>query len=261
MAINEDAAALGELLACPWCMGELTGFENESLSCSQCGRSFTSRFGVPDLRIEAEQQASSGLISRIHYGLLGNPRVYDFQQAHFGAKPVVDVLLRELAEVRNATVLDIGAGTGVVAGLLPDATARYVWIDNDEQKLRGLISRDVNCVAALCDAGRLPLLPSTVDVALMVEVSHHIPDDALQSCITEAARVTRGTFLFIDAVRGPRLRSKLMWQLDLGRHPRSEPEILDALGEGFSVERLERFRGVNHDHLLCVCAPSHTVVG
>ena len=115
--------------------------------------------------------------------------------------------------------------------------------------------------AVLGDAGRLPLLTSAADGALMVEVSHHIPDSALRSMLSEAARVTRGTFLFIDAVRGPRLRSKLMWQLDLGRHPRSEPEILEALGEGFSVERLERFRGVNHDHLLCVCAPSHTVVG
>lgn len=261
MAINEDVTALHKLLACPWCKGAFAGIGTESLTCIECERSFATRFGIPDIRIEAEQYAESGLVSRIHYALLGNPRVYNFQQAHFGAKPVVDVLRRELAGVRDATVLDIGAGTGVVAELLSDPTAQYVWLDNDEQKLRGLISRNVNCVAALGDAGRLPLQPSVVDVALMVEVSHHIPDDALLECLTEAARVTRGTFLFIDAVRGPRLRSKLMWQLDLGRHPRSEPEILEALVERFSVDRLERFRGVNHDHLMCVCAPSHIAVG
>ena len=94
MALNEDAAALGELLACPWCMGELTGFENASLSCSAMWTRLHDTIRRPGPRIEAEQQAASGLISRIHYGLLGNPRVYDFQQAHFGAKPVIDVLLR-----------------------------------------------------------------------------------------------------------------------------------------------------------------------
>jgi hypothetical protein len=50
------------------------------------------------------------------------------------------------------------------------------------------------------------------------------------------------------------LRSKLLWQFDLGRSPRSEDELLTALEARFTVEKVERFR-VNHDHLLCVCVP------
>ena len=88
----------------------------------------------------------------------------------------------------------------------------------------------------------------------MVEVSHHLPDGALRACLDEAARVTRDRFLFVDALHGPRLRSRLLWQLDLGRFPRSENELVGALEASFQLERVERFR-VNHDHLLCVCVP------
>ena len=88
----------------------------------------------------------------------------------------------------------------------------------------------------------------------MVEVSHHLPDEALRACLSEVARVTRDRFVFVDALRGDRLRSNLMWELDLGRFPRSEDDLLAALEERFEIETIVRFR-VNHDHLLCVCAP------
>jgi hypothetical protein len=89
----------------------------------------------------------------------------------------------------------------------------------------------------------------------MIEVSHHIPDAVLDDCLAEAARVTRRRFVFVDAVRGPRLRSKLMWQLDLGRYPRPEAELVPALEKSFDVQKVDRFRGTNHDHVVCTCTP------
>jgi hypothetical protein len=88
----------------------------------------------------------------------------------------------------------------------------------------------------------------------MVEVSHHLPDELLRSSLGEIARVTRDRFLFIDAVRGIRLRTKVLWQLDLGRHPRSETELIAVLAEHFDVVDASNFRG-SHDHLLCLCVP------
>ncbi len=145
----------------------------------------------------------------------------------------------------------------MVAGLVPRET-RYVWLDNDRLKLRGLLSKQIDCLAVLGDAARLPFASDAADWTVMVEVSHHLPDEALRACLDEAARVTRERFVFVDALRGTRLRSKLMWQLDLGRFPRSEDELLDALETRFELEKVERFR-VNHDHLLCVCVPRSRV--
>jgi SAM-dependent methyltransferase len=192
-------------------------------------------------------------MSRFRYALLGNPRIYEFHQAHGGGRPIAAEVAKELNGVADSTLLDIGAGTGMVAGLVPSST-RYVWLDNDRLKLRGLLSKSPSCYAVLGDATRLPFPDGGADWTAMVEVSHHLPDEALGVCIGEAARVTRDRFLFVDALRGRRLRSRVLWQLDLGRFPRDEDEVTGALEKHFTLEKVHRFR-VNHDHLLCVCVP------
>ena len=192
-------------------------------------------------------------LGRIQYAILGNPRVYEFHQAHGGGRPIAARVKQQLRDVGGATLLDIGAGTGMVGGLLSPET-RYVWFDNDRLKLRGLLSKAIDCCAVLGDAARLPFGSAVADWTVMVEVSHHLHDGALQECLEEAARVTRERFLFVDALSGFRLRSKLLWQLDLGRFPRSEDDLLSLLETSFELEKVERFR-VNHDHLLCVCVP------
>ena len=159
--------------------------------------------------------------------------------------------LRGLSGV--GTLLDIGAGTGLVAGLTPAGT-RYVWLDNDVLKLRGFLARSTAGEAVLGDAAQLPVADDAVDWAVMVAVSHHLPDDVFDTCLHEAARVTRDRFLFVDALRGRRLRSGLLWQLDRGRFPRTEAVLLEAIARRFEVTRVERFSEI-HDYLLCVASP------
>lgn len=251
MAVNHDRRALLELLACPSCRSALTDASSR-LACTGCERSFPVEQGVPAFD-DSEGGREPSLVGRLHYGILGHPRVYDLQQALGGGRPIAEQVKKQLDEVTNGTVLDIGAGTGMVGGLLSPRT-RYVWLDNDRLKLRGFLSKGIDGLAVLGDAARLPFASAAADWTVMVEVSHHLPDDALAKCLAEAARVTRRRFLFVDGLRGPRLRSKLLWQLDLGRHPRREEELLAALATSFDVERVERFR-VNHDHVLCACVP------
>jgi SAM-dependent methyltransferase len=214
---------------------------------------------VPILHHSPAAPHKPSRLGRLHYAVLGNPRVYDFQQAHGGGPKVAAQVRKELDGVGGATLLDIGAGTGMVGGLIPPET-RYVWFDNDTLKLRGLLSKGVDCRAVLGDAAQLPFKSRAADWAVMVEVSHHLRDGALKACFEETARVTRDRFIFVDAVRGPRLRSKFLWQLDLGRFPRSEDELTAALGASFELEKVERFR-IHHDYLLCVCrrARAHRV--
>ena len=247
-----DATLLG-LLACPACRGTLEMGASE-LRCARCDRRYRLRGGVPVFGGEHSPDRGSSFVRRVQYAILGNARVFDFQQAHFGGRPVADQLAERLRDLGGVTLLDIGAGTGMVAGLIGPET-RYVWFDNDERKLDGLLSKPTDCDAVLGDAARLPFKDGAVDWSLMVEVSHHVPGDALDACLSEAARVTSRRFVFVDAVRGPRLRSRAMWHLDLGRFPRAEDDLLARLGESHTLETVERFRGVNHDHLLCVCIP------
>jgi uncharacterized protein YbaR (Trm112 family) len=252
MGVNDDLTGFAELLACPACRSPLALGPAE-LRCTECARAYRLEQGVPVLDHGEAQTQKPSTVERLHYAVLGNPRVYELHQRYGGGRPIAAQVERQLSDVGALTLLDIGAGTGMVAGLLGPET-RYVWFDNDRLKLRGLLAKKVDCWAALGDAARLPFASEAADWTVMVEVSHHLPDDALEACLAEAARVTKDRFLFVDALRGSRLRSKLLWQLDLGRFPRSEEELVAALEAAFEIEKLQPFR-VNHDHLLCVCVP------
>jgi uncharacterized protein YbaR (Trm112 family) len=252
MAVNTDTTKLLELLACPSCRSRLI-HERARLRCTDCGRTFAFDRGVPILDDGESSLGEPSALTRLHYALLGNPRVYELHQTYGGGRPIAARVKRKLKDVGGATLLDIGAGTGMVGGLLPPDT-RYVWFDNDRLKLRGLLSRRIDCYAVLGDAARLPFQSDSADWTAMVEVSHHLQDRALHACLEEAARVTRERFIFVDALRGSRLGSKLLWRLDLGRFPRSDVDLISALERSFELEEVERFR-VNHDHLLCVCVP------
>jgi SAM-dependent methyltransferase len=256
MAINDDITTLLKLLACPSCAHALIS-ESGGLRCTVCNQAFPLHEGVPMLLRSAPSPGKGSFLGRLHYAILGDPRVYEFHQAYGGGPQIGAQVKKELGGVRGATLLDIGAGTGMVGGLLPPET-RYVWFDNDTLKLRGLLSKGIDCLAVLGDAARLPFNSDAADWTVMVEVSHHLQEEALQACLEEAARVTRKRFIFVDALRGSRLRSKLLWQLDLGRFPRSEGQIIAALEASFELEKVKRFR-VNHDHLLCVCVPKGRV--
>ena len=202
------------------------------------------------------EQRGLGRLYRLQHAILAHPRVYDFAQAYGGGREIAQFVSKELRSVGGKTLLDIGAGTGTLRRLVPP-DARYVWLDNDTLKLNGLVSNDVECLAVLGDASRLPLRDESVDVAVTVDVSHHLSDEALAECLADAARVCRERLVFVDAVRSPRLRSRLLWKLDLGANPRSEEQLVDAIGISFRVEKVERFR-VHHDHLLCVGVPRRT---
>lgn len=252
MAVNEDVTELFDLLACPSCRGRVVP-AFAGIECTGCGRSYRLDGNVPVMGLDERSDDAPSLLARTHYGLLGSPRVYDLQQRCDGAGRIVDHVEEALSGLTEGTVLDIGAGTGMVGSVL-SPRARYVWLDNDRLKLRGLRSKPLDSLAVLGDGAALPFRDVAADWTAMVEVSHHLPDDALRTCLREIARVTGDRFVFVDAVRGDRRRSNLMWQLDLGRYPRREDALVDALGESFEVESVVRFR-VNHDHLLCVCVP------
>ena len=252
MTVNSDIGSLLELLACPACHGPLAQSAS-AFECATCGSAYGARDDVPALLVEPASTPNPSLASRAQYAILGSPRVYDLQQRYGGGRRIADRVATVLADLEGGTLLDVGAGTGMAASLVAPAT-RYVWFDNDVLKLRGLLSKRVECLAVLGSVERLPFRDDAFDWALMVDVTHHLPDDVLDHALAEVARVTRRTFVFSDAVRSGRRRSDLLWHLDLGRHPRTEDRLLGALAACFDVQSVEHFR-INHDHVLCACVP------
>ena len=70
-------------------------------------------------------------------------------------------------------MLDVGAGTGLYLALFP-STAKYIWLDNDREKLQGFQTRASAAVPAILgDGTRIGLHDKSVDYATCIAVTHH----------------------------------------------------------------------------------------
>lgn len=125
--------------------------------------------------------------------------------SHVHSRRVV-VLARHLCELlpRNATVLDVGAGDGLLGARVLAERSDLRWTAVDT-----LARPNAQIPVQLFDGVRLPFADKTFDTVLFVDVLHHIDDPMVM--LREAVRVARGGLLIKDHLRegllaGPALR-------------------------------------------------------
>jgi SAM-dependent methyltransferase len=188
------------------------------------------------------------LIQRV----LASTRLYDAAQFAAGAGLIRERLRPRLREVGSATVLDVGAGTGIYSACLPDS-AKYIWLDNDRHKLRGFLRRGGG-MAILGDATRIALADKSVDYSMCTHVAHHLDDQQMGQFLAELARVTRRRIIVQDAIGKAGFRSRVLWSVDKGSYPRGRTELLNALGQRFTIEHTEEYARF-HRYLLVVATP------
>jgi SAM-dependent methyltransferase len=189
-----------------------------------------------------------------HRRLVEDPRIYDAVQLLAGYRATAERLRRVLADVGDGIVLDLGAGTGNLAQLLPPG-ATYWGLDNDPAKLERLVRKVPGALAlerSVLDTG---LEDASADVAVCVDVAHHIDEDGLPRFVAEMARITRRRLVFVDPLWTRRISvGALLWRYDQGANPRRLDALLDAIRAGFEIERIERYRFLHH-YVLCVARP------
>lgn len=186
--------------------------------------------------------------------VLDNPYLYDVLQT-MGAHHVTARRLEGvLSAAAGQEVLDIGAGTGNLAQVLPP-NAIYRALDNDPVKMERLQSKVPNAQCLLRSAMDTGLADASVDWTVCVAVSHHLDDLQLAEVIAEMARVTSGRMVFLDALwTGKWGLQRVLWRYDRGFYPRRFAVLLDALREHFDLERVDRYKQL-HDFFLCIGRP------
>lgn len=185
--------------------------------------------------------------------VLGDPRLYDRVQRIFG----LDELRRRVADVFAAlepgTLLDVGAGTAGFYPVIPD-DFDYIALDVDERKLSRVRQKFPDVRTVRGSGTDVPLGDRSVDYTLCVDVSHHLDDGGLEQLIQELSRITERNLVFIDALRVPRLPSRVFWALDRGNHPRSADTLRRELERGFALQRFETFK-IHHVYAIAVGTP------
>lgn len=129
---------------------------------------------------------------------------YDAAGAAWAAGPervygVLAAVLLDTVEVRGATLLDAGAGTGVVSRVARDRGARVVALDVSESMLRHDRAGRPPAVAGSVE--RLPLRDATFDVAASAFCLNHLP--APVHALHELRRVVRPGGTVVASVFAP----------------------------------------------------------
>jgi ubiquinone/menaquinone biosynthesis C-methylase UbiE len=195
------------------------------------------------------------MILRILHFIVAIPWVYDLVQKLAGREEGHRHMRPFLSHTAGQTVLEVGAGTGDWAQVLPP-TARYIWFDNDAQKLSGFRRRDSTAsLALLGDASQMCIRQNGVDWAICIAVSHHLTDAEFRSFLSSLAHVSKNGLIFMDGLRRPDLPlSQLLWHYDRGAYPRPFEELRPFLTEFFDIVEEKRFT-VYHEHWVCNARP------
>ena len=185
--------------------------------------------------------------------IAARPAIYNLIQRAAGLEITRARLAQLMADI-SGILLDVGAGTGNYVDLLPAGT-RYVWLDNDVEKLRGFRSVHPTELAVLSDAGRMAIREGSVDYALSVALAHHLTDSELDCFLASVARICRRGFIFQDPVDCPESAiSRALWKYDRGSHPRKPEDLRQRLERYFTIEKEFSYR-VYHTYLLCRAVP------
>jgi SAM-dependent methyltransferase len=203
---------LRELLACPSCYGELTGWRDYAsdyeIACGTCGTVYSVRGSIPILlppdfdashvhdeldhaHDHKHQQASyfdRGVaeefeITRPH----GAPRAYQWTLEEKFRRSVDGI------DLRGATVVDVCCGSGMDAEMLESAGADVIAIDISEGCARRAQERarrrGLRYAAVVGDVERLPVKARAADVAYVHDGLHHLAEPSRG--VRELARVAR----------------------------------------------------------------------
>lgn len=151
-----------------------------------------------------------------HLPLLSAQNGYGLHAAYYDAKlGYLDSfeqgkLLPLLGNVRNKTILDVGAGTGRLAVKLQAAGAKITALDISEKILNKLERKNIKIKIIVADAENLPFTDNSFDIVLAAFLLVHLKDPII--FFTESYRVLKsgGQFLLtsINQKKPPAVKTK-----------------------------------------------------
>ena len=176
--------------ACPLCRSALAE-ASDGLRCERCSTTYASSNGVPELFLPREADQVTGRVQALYDHV-----AHDYDQV-FRPHVAEHYLRKRTAVVRDllpsgGTVLDVGCGTGALAGWVQRAGYNVIGVDASAGMLRqALDQHGVGAVYAGYSTA-LPFEDDSFNLALSVATMHHLETpERVTATIAEMGRVVR----------------------------------------------------------------------
>lgn len=174
--------------------------------------------------------SSLELVRRGVHALSEQPRAFDFLRwiLEAGYRGHEEVCRRE-GITDAASILDLGCGTGALAGFFRPKS--YVGVDINPRYISRASAKKSDYSFKVADGRSLPFPDSSFEAVLIGGVIHHLDDDSAQKVLEESRRVLvpgKGVLVMCEA-----LPTRRRWNL-VGR-------LVVALDEGDFISPPERY--------------------
>ena len=264
------------ILVCPACRGGLL-FEQDDITCLNCKQVYPIYENIPQFALYQKDETASrepAEISKNHY----EQRYEDFEKARNYNLKYDRKLLKRLSTMREyqilrrllgrqkpcATMLEIPCGGGRISPQLVNATDLLIQADVGLGQILYGMTREkfkIPQIWMTASAFHIPLQNSSVDAAVCIRLSHHLPttnqrEDLLAELLRVARRYVVMTFFDYHSIKNT-----------LRRIRNSKPKFTMAVSQVASVAAAHgatlaacprlSIIGSGHRYALMVKAPSH----
>ncbi len=263
------------ILVCPACRGGLL-FEQDDITCLNCKQVYPIYENIPQFALYQNDETASrepAEISKNHY----EQRYEDFEKARNYNLKYDRKLLKRLSTMREyqilrrllgrqkpcATMLEIPCGGGRISPQLVNATDLLIQADVGLGQILYGMTREkfkIPQIWMTASAFHIPLQNSSVDAAVCIRLSHHLPttnqrEDLLAELLRVARRYVVMTFFDYHSIKNT-----------LRRIRNSKPKFTMAVSQVASVAAAHgatlaacprlSIIGSGHRYALMVKAPS-----
>ena len=187
--LNDSAAAMAPLLACPADRSYPLAVSDGGLRCRTCGRAFPIADGV--VQMLRDPVVPGDLAAREMRARDARAFEYDHVIPRYVQMVETEAIMRRLAVRPGHLVLDAGAGTGKLTHAAAAAGAAVLAVDFSVASLhvnRRKARRDWRIHLVAGDIRELPARPEAFDRVVCAQVIEHVPDPADRRLAVELMR-------------------------------------------------------------------------
>ena len=126
--------------------------------------------------------------------------LYDFIEKYIFREYLHEIeLIKDSLDLnKHQNVIDIGGGTGFIAKSIVDSINSAIIVDFSKKMLMQLKNPKIKPIQ--CDASSIPINDEVFDIAMLINVMHHIKRSEHENVISETYRILKkdGKVLIID---------------------------------------------------------------